>query len=669
MAADEGLTLAGRYRMGPVIGRGGMAVVHRAQDLRVDGPVAVKVLLPHLVHVPAVVARFRQEAIAAKVVDHPAVVRIRELIDTPEGPALVMDYFEGRELKSLIRTQGPLAVADAVRVARIVAQALDAAHRHGVIHRDVKPQNILMGEDGSVRLIDFGMARLGTLAGLTTQSLVLATPEYAPPELFGHGPADPRSDLYSLGATLYEALTGKLPHRGRSPIELLERKTSTRVLLPSSERRGVPEWLDRVVAMAMAVAPEDRYSSAAQMSRALESEGQGQAISRAELVSCRSCEGPIHPSIEICPWCHRETSEVIEQRPRERHAVMVSRKYRPTWFGGAGIGNPDSLTYEQKASVVAVTEGATRRKVRDVGKIDRRLRQPPFVVLDHLGVKEAEKLKRMLAQRGVEARIRRRTMLTPILELAFRFEGAAFLLFAAFLGMALTATSVAAGATTFAVLSVLGYLLEFGRLRPLIRFEPRTSRQLTGDATPGWLEAPLRAFSRGVRTTAHRRQLMRSYSAALQLEQSVERFTALSPTHATLLRDRISECLTRAGDLSRAIEEIDTRMEATDEATILEEISQADEKLARLTGTEASEALIELKVRKLEQLSTRREAESRRDALFAELLTLDAALYQLEAELAGTDGVGGMLERAVDELDAEIKGIVAVTKMTTSTGG
>src|SRR5512143_1238642 len=189
---------------------GGMATVWRARDELTGEIVALKRIHPHLVADPAARARLEREANALRLVDHPAVVRPRDVIDDPDDPALVMDFAEGRPLSERI-AEGPLTPDEALAIAGTIADALAVAHDHGIVHRDIKPANILVEDDGTLHLIDFGIASLGTATpeGLTDASSMVGTLRYAAPERLAGQPASPRSDVWALGAVLYEMLTGR----------------------------------------------------------------------------------------------------------------------------------------------------------------------------------------------------------------------------------------------------------------------------------------------------------------------------------------------------------------------------------------------------------------------------------------------------------------------------
>jgi serine/threonine-protein kinase len=262
-------TLAGRYRLVRLIDRGGMAEVWEGKDEILDRPVAIKVLHPRLADDEQFQERFRLEAVAAARLAHPNVVGT---FDTglDDGVAyIVMELVAGRTLREVLRDEGPLPVARAVAIAAAVADALHYAHEAGIVHRDVKPANILIGNDGRVKVADFGIAKAATDQDLTQQGTLLGTAKYLAPEQVAGQPQDRRSDVYGLGVVLYEMLCGRAPFTGDTDMAIAYQHAHAdppklRQLRPDVSRR-----LESVVLKAMAKAPEQRFATAADMRAAL----------------------------------------------------------------------------------------------------------------------------------------------------------------------------------------------------------------------------------------------------------------------------------------------------------------------------------------------------------------------------------------------------------------
>jgi eukaryotic-like serine/threonine-protein kinase len=269
-AADPlvGTLLDGRYRVAARIARGGMATVYEATDIRLERQVAVKVLHPGYAEDPDFALRFRREARAAARLAHPNVVGVfdqgRDTTRDGDTLFLAMEYVPGCTLRDLMREQGPLPAARALSLLEPVLAALGAAHSAGFVHRDVKPENVLLTDDGQVKVADFGLARAVATSNQTTATsgVLIGTVSYLAPELVVDGAADPRSDVYSCGVLLYEMLTGQKPHRGDSPIQVAYRHVHEDVPAPSALQRGIPEYLDALVARATSRNRDARFADA-----------------------------------------------------------------------------------------------------------------------------------------------------------------------------------------------------------------------------------------------------------------------------------------------------------------------------------------------------------------------------------------------------------------------
>lgn len=265
--------LAGRYELGELIGRGGMSDVHLATDARLGRRVAVKLLKSSLASDPVFRTRFRQEAQAAARMAHPTIVRVfdagEETTLEPGGaetisPFIVMEHVEGRLLKDII-AEGPIEPAETTRIIEGVLTALEYSHRAGVVHRDVKPGNIMITQSGQVKVMDFGIARAvsDSAATVAQTSTILGTAQYFSPEQARGETVDARSDLYSTGVLLFEMLTGQPPFRGDSPVAVAYQHVSEAPVAPSSLRPGISPALDAVVLHALAKDRFERFQTAA----------------------------------------------------------------------------------------------------------------------------------------------------------------------------------------------------------------------------------------------------------------------------------------------------------------------------------------------------------------------------------------------------------------------
>ncbi len=271
--------VGGRYTLLAELGRGGMATVHRARDEVLGRDVALKVLHPHLAADPAFLDRFRREGQAAAALSHRNVVAIHDLEANEDGAWLVLEVVEGPSLSEVLRTRGRLSPGEALSLLAPAARGLAAAHRRGIVHRDVKPANILIATDGTVKVSDFGLARAAASAQQTFDADVLVgSPHYLAPEAVDGQPLGPQADVYALGIVLYEVLTGRPPFEGDTPMATALQHMSGSVPRPGSLVAGVPATLDEVVARATARDPADRYPDAEAFGQALEQAVPGGAV-------------------------------------------------------------------------------------------------------------------------------------------------------------------------------------------------------------------------------------------------------------------------------------------------------------------------------------------------------------------------------------------------------
>ncbi len=286
MSDREQVVLNGRYELKRRVGRGGMAEVYLARDLLLERPVAIKILFPEFATDPSFVARFRREAQSAAKLTHPNIVGVYDWGKERGTYYIVMEFVDGQTVSELLRADGPIPASQAARIAADVAGALGYAHQKGVVHRDVKPGNVLIAKDGEVKVADFGIARAMTATSeenLTQTGSVMGTATYFSPEQAQGKPVDPRSDLYSLGVVLYEMASGKPPFQADSPVAIAYKHVQEP--LPSLKERApsTPPDYEAVTVKALAKDPDDRYQTGAEM--------------RADLVRVRDGQPPLAPPV------------------------------------------------------------------------------------------------------------------------------------------------------------------------------------------------------------------------------------------------------------------------------------------------------------------------------------------------------------------------------------
>jgi eukaryotic-like serine/threonine-protein kinase len=268
-----------RYVIKRKLGSGGMADVYLAEDQELGRGVALKLLNDRHASDEQFVERFRREAQSAAGLNHPSIVSIFDRGYAEGTYYIAMEYLDGRTLKQLLVRNGPTPVPIAIDYARQILGALAFAHRNGIVHRDIKPHNIIVGSDGRLKVTDFGIARSGA-SQMTEAGSIVGTAQYLSPEQARGAPVDPRSDLYSLGIVLYEMLTGHVPFTGDTPVEIAMKHLSQVPEPPSSLHPGIPHDLDAIVMRALAKDPDQRYESAEEMDADLARVARGVAVSR-----------------------------------------------------------------------------------------------------------------------------------------------------------------------------------------------------------------------------------------------------------------------------------------------------------------------------------------------------------------------------------------------------
>jgi serine/threonine-protein kinase len=277
--------LGGRYQVGELLGYGGMAEVHRGRDLRLGRDVAIKMLRTDLARDDTFQLRFRREAQNAASLNHPAIVAV---YDTGEErgssgeslPYIVMEFVNGRTLKEVLQAEGRLMPRRALEITAEICAALEFSHRHGIIHRDIKPGNVMLTQTGQIKVMDFGIARALANSGstMTQTSAVIGTAQYLSPEQARGEPVDARSDVYATGCVIYELITGQPPFVGDSPVSVAYQHVREDPRPPSMLNRDVPPAIDAVVLKALAKNPQNRYQSAAEMRADLLRAAQGRPV-------------------------------------------------------------------------------------------------------------------------------------------------------------------------------------------------------------------------------------------------------------------------------------------------------------------------------------------------------------------------------------------------------
>ncbi|RUQ87417.1 Stk1 family PASTA domain-containing Ser/Thr kinase [Labedella gwakjiensis] len=333
---DERRLLAGRYLVGDVIGRGGMADVHRGEDTKLGRTVAIKILKAQLALDPAFRTRFRQEAQAASRMAHPTIVRVfdagEETVTKADGdvvrePFIVMEYVEGRLLKDMI-SEGPLGAKVSTDIAVGILTALEYSHRAGVVHRDIKPGNVMITPDDKVKVMDFGIARAVSDSSSTVAqtTAILGTASYFSPEQAKGETVDARTDLYSTGVVLFEMLTGRTPFRGETAVSVAYQHVSETPVRPSSVNPDVSPALDEVVLRALGKGRFDRYQTAPEFMEELELAAAGHLPKR------RVVDDSATAIFGTAPTAGEQTAHALRQLTSDDTVTRTQRRPPVVWI-------------------------------------------------------------------------------------------------------------------------------------------------------------------------------------------------------------------------------------------------------------------------------------------------------------------------------------------------
>jgi serine/threonine protein kinase, bacterial len=340
--------LDGRYRVGTLIATGGMSAVYRGLDTRLDRPVAIKVMESRYAADQQFLRRFQLEARAVAKLKDPGLVAVYDQGVDGAHPFLVMELIDGGTLRELLRERGPMPPHAVAAVLQPVLSGLAVAHRSGLVHRDVKPENVLISDDGDVKIADFGLVRALAEAKITSDSVILGTAAYLSPEQVSTG-ASPRSDVYACGILIYELLTGVTPFGGDSPLAVAYQRMDNDVRPPSTVIQGVPTQFDELVAHATARNPADRFADAQEMGEQLEAVSAELGLPEfrvpAPQNSAQHASTALYLSQRAVPSAPppRHPTRQMTRGPEDWQAAESA--YAPSQFAGIGL---DEFHYERQ---------------------------------------------------------------------------------------------------------------------------------------------------------------------------------------------------------------------------------------------------------------------------------------------------------------------------------
>ncbi|MFD0362529.1 Stk1 family PASTA domain-containing Ser/Thr kinase [Nocardia sp. GCM10030253] len=340
-----GQILEGRYRIDAPIARGGMSMVFRGVDTRLDRPVAIKVMDPKFAADPQFLSRFEFEARAVAKLKHPSLVAVYDQGVDGEHPFLIMELVEGGTLRELLRERGPMPPHAARAVAEPVLAAIGVAHSAGLVHRDIKPENVLISDAGEVKIADFGLVRAVAAANTTSASVILGTAAYLSPEQVTTGTADARSDVYSFGVLIFELLTGRVPFTGDTSLSVAYQRIENDVPSPSQFIAGVPPEFDDLIARATAREPAHRFADANEMVAALHQIAVALNLPPYRVPAPQESAEHLSASYIATPDQHAAQQAPAHQEPHALQHTKVVTAARPRY---ADYGPPDD--YEPQPS-------------------------------------------------------------------------------------------------------------------------------------------------------------------------------------------------------------------------------------------------------------------------------------------------------------------------------
>ncbi len=608
-----GCRVAGRFAIESRLGLGRTSAVYAAVDTETDSRVALKVLDPMLATDPAAVERFARELKILRRVRHPNVIQVYDFLEEDGVPILCMELFDGTDCGTCISRRGPMTVKETIAIGRAVAAAIDACHRARVLHRDLKPQNVLVDERLDVKVVDFGMSKMTALADITMTGAMIGTPEYMAPEMFRTTRPDPRSDLYGIGALLYALLAGRPPHRGASLAAVMQSQMSEAIEPLSSLRADVPLWLHGLILRCLRVDPADRPQSSWEILRSLEKGEKTSASAVPKTVaSCVHCEHDLIAGLPFCAGCGTFTQLRLDPGP---FAVLLE-------------GCDDTVRVRDLLSpdfnVAPRLSGLNRFPVVLVSGVSRGAAE---AVAHHLGGAPCVlKITDRLAGRFD-------------LPVAFALLGALLLLPLLWL----TDTSSAIGVlaiTAFAETSL--YLLYQVRTQPLA--QPRRQKSRSPGADP--LARELAAEIRELRDAKLKDILGRIAAVTLRLHRSLAHTVSIFDPRS--IAATVREAIRAAGRL----ESYEGYLARTGVADIRERMRAAVLAIER-AGAEDLDRLIAAKAKLDEELTTYEELADLHGRIYVSLVNLLGVLQKIEE----THEVAAARSAAADlrEIDAELR--------------
>lgn len=637
-----------------MIGHGGMATVYRAVDRATGQVVALKKLHDHLQLDAAVRSRFFREVEITRTLSHPHIIRIFEVIEDPLS--FVMEYGGDRDLKELIREQAPLEPAEIEAMAGQILSALSAAHQAGIIHRDIKPQNILVDGAGGLKLVDFGLARAQGMASLTTKTMIIGTPDYIAPEVIMDRHLDPRSDLYSLGIILFELATGVLPFTGNAPLQSIQRRLEAPAPDPQTLRPDLPLHLSAAIRKALERDPADRFQTAEEMARALADRAGG--LVPAAAVSgedhCPACQAVISSDYPVCLECGDETLAKVE--PGSNMVLLTALHPEPQ--------ARDEL--QRFLSRLAA-------KPQAIARLKPTKNRPTLLVKNVTGL-YAQYLVHKLQTLGHQAAVRE--MGEPSSDLLSSLEKAFFLII--FLGLYILIFTLAMGLGRMDVLTWLfgfafGLTLMFGFeywfSRNVYRLYPALIRKIARLAAPfsqGLMESLLKVV-KGATSKKVKRDLQKVFRTSVALRRQLQGRASLADSISENPAPMLDSLFEMTLKLIAEINRIDADSGSWDEAGLGEQIQALARQAEKAADPENKRLLLSSLTDKQGLFESLLDHEKRRELLYARLLQVSARIELLLRSFLAVEAEALAREQAdisvvLRRLSAEMEAVVRTSR-------
>jgi hypothetical protein len=596
----------GKLELDSVIGRGRSAIVLRARDTSSGGWVALKVLDPFLAQDAVSVERFHREVLALSSLQHPNIISVGSVFQWEDSHCIEMEHFEGENLRLHLNQVGRLRLPDFFSLAEQLLGALEACHQARILHRDLKPQNVLVSRNGKLKLVDFGISKINSMSDLTKTGTFLGTPEYMAPEMFTSTLSDGRVDVYGLGALFFEMLAGKSPYFGLSIQHVMTKQMAGAIPSLRESNPEVPAWLECIIRKCLQTKPEHRYASIYELRTDLAKGEKALAVieGERERVHCWECQGELLPGFPFCHLCGMLLSSVQEPGPC---AIIVNRMDETT---------------------ILATHAERQLSLTLASDWERGIRKRPFVLVRGLSEKAAKVFYNSLGALPLEAQV------ASNLSHEMKLPLGIVLLEALFMAPVIAeqvGSTVLFGSNLFLTLYLIGSqlpILWFFRRqsRPVAALRPRQANSSSAESIyQDWHQRLMKIESRRIRHLLAT-QLMTFANIHLELE-------AADRPDAATERSAIAEALESAMHSAETL----SKWEAFLGGTSLNDIKEREREIGtklRLARPDQTESLIRAQAEVKQEFDNYRLIQTKYHELYLSLICFHTLLKRVEQEKA-----------------------------------